>query len=345
MKAQKKFLVPLIGILVLLWATSVSAAFAADINGTVQGPGGETDTTEDLVMCTPNDANISISITGATAEDAFIFFVNGQQWNGITIADQNIHIKGFGNIIDGNVGYADSSGNLDLYLTIPGSHASGTFDLNGHDLNGDNERFSESIQIRPAWTNTEFQIQTDGNSLAGRCRIPNYASVANLKLSNDANNSVEFTQNVDVSGDLDFDASINLTNTTAEVNTSVLTTLANRQATITWPNLAAAGLPNSGAGNFELTYNTGDSGNANQECPQAQCLLFSVTNGTATLNVENFSTYSISERDGSGSFIPGLPTPEDVANVLGGTTFGFPNTAFVAIGVLSILAGFMFFKN
>lgn len=301
MKAQKKFWMPLITMLVLLMANGV-------LSLTIEA----SSPVENNVLCQTFGGTIDINVsdvndeTGAADGNLYAVYVTNQADGnfGIAIADP---AGGLGNLIpDFNAVYADGDGNMTLNLTIPpiGVNATnfgtGNLTITVIDLNGGSSTATITLNIKPTWTQTEFTT----SPLI--CNIPDYAATGNFTLIDSSSNSVKFTVPVDISGDLDFDTSVNLTDTSAEVVAGTLTNLANKKATITWPNLSSAGIIADTSANVIVRFNTGEVLAADQICTD-KCETIEVANGTATVKVTGFSKYTISN-DGANANprVPGV---------------------------------------
>lgn len=338
MKAQKKFLVPLTALLVLILTSGVLAAISVDT----------TTPLENSVFCQSHGNLVDMNFSGSGDGNLFAIYVtsaaDGNLWlNQASDSNGNIHS-------DFNAVYANSLGYFEVVASVPPSGATGAANITTgdltvtvFDLNNAVTEATFTLNVKPVWTTTEFTITSDNNSSAKICEISNYTSVNKLRFTDSSSNYIEFDETVDVSSTLDFDASMALTNTSAEVATGTLTTLANEPATIVWSNLDSEGLVST---DVEVMYNTGDALAADQECPPNKCLLVTPTPGQIELSVSDFSTYKIQRADGAPSLptIPGV-SPEEIREQIGGfqnflgqtNVFGVSNW-FVVVGLFAILA-------
>lgn len=303
----------------ILVIAGAAATFAIDVNGSYDAS-VVTTSNENGVICAYDDSNITISITGATAGNQFKVAIDGTIWDGT--AGKHIYDNGSGNCnpdatVDNNC-FASATGALMIRVEVPTTE--GIHDVNVYDTNGTSESATESIQIKPDSTYTEFTLTgTDGN---GFCRIADYTAVSNAKVYN-TYGEVHFTAPVDWSADISFDAAASITSDIIDLSHSSMN---NKKATLTFKK-AILGT------DYEV-YKDGSP------CPSNTCTRIEKTSSGLEVDVTSFSKYEIKEASHGDAGVGVWPTQPFL--LTGGV--GKSALDVLIIFVLAVIAIFMFAK-
>lgn len=201
-----------------------------DVNGVKDSQSATASgTTEDTVLCAPDDGNFIISVVDANAYTEIYVTFNGTRAATIGLEDTNSGIITF----DSDANVAANIHNADFgnaVITVAAPTSEGYYQLCVIDANGylaygaaNPRAYCEWVGVKPDSTYTNYTMtNSDGN---GFCMTINYAAFDGKIEDSTGYGRIEtvFGNTYDLSGDIDFDSTITWSNSNkVEVTTSAL---------------------------------------------------------------------------------------------------------------------------